>query len=126
MRFSPELYLGKRTLTYFIRGSITEWLASCMTGLDSAALLMINQQQIYLFSQNQTSHIGDHTYSGTSPDEVSECFLFRYTFDLILTVFSVFIKSTIVVAFVSFSSKKRKMGSVAVAVVVVVVVVGAQ
>ena len=29
----------QRTLTYFVRGNITEWLTSCLTGLDSAVLL---------------------------------------------------------------------------------------
>ena len=36
-------------LTYFIRGSITVHLTSCLTCLDSAALLMLNKQQIYFF-----------------------------------------------------------------------------
>ena len=45
----------QRTLSYFVRGSITVRLTSCLTGLDSAALLMFNQQKIYLFGQIQTS-----------------------------------------------------------------------
>ena len=41
------------TLTYFVKGSITVLqLTSCLGGLDSAALLMFNQQQIYLDRQN--------------------------------------------------------------------------
>ena len=40
---------SQRTLTYFVRGSITVLrLPSCLTCLDSAALLMFNQEQIYL------------------------------------------------------------------------------
>ena len=31
--------LEQRTLTYFVRGNITVWLTSCLTGLDSAVLL---------------------------------------------------------------------------------------
>ena len=34
--------LSQRTLTYFERGSITLWLTSCLNGVDSAALLMLN------------------------------------------------------------------------------------
>ena len=34
--------LDQRTLTYFIKGSITVKLTSCLTGLDSAALFMFN------------------------------------------------------------------------------------
>ena len=31
-----------RALTYFVRGSISEQLTSCLTGFDLAALLMLN------------------------------------------------------------------------------------
>ena len=43
-----------------------------MTGLDSAALIMFNHQQIYLFSQIQTSETGGQQYSDASPYKVSE------------------------------------------------------
>ena len=51
------------------------WLTSCLTGLDIAALLTFNQQQIYLIGQIQTSRIGGHLYSDTSPFKFSDCSL---------------------------------------------------
>ena len=48
---------SQRTLTCFLSGSITVWLTLCLTGLDSATLLMFNQQQIYLFGQSHISQI---------------------------------------------------------------------
>ena len=69
--------LSQGTLTYFVRGSITVWLTSYWTGLDSAAVLMFNQQQIYLFSQIQTSQTGGQPYNDTSPYKVSECSLMK-------------------------------------------------
>ena len=66
------------TLSYFVRESITVCLTSCLTGLDSAALLMYNQKMIYLFSQIQTSQAGQ-PYSDTSPYEVSESSLDNVT-----------------------------------------------
>ena len=66
--------LRQRTLTYFTRGSITVWLTSCSTGLYSAALLILNQQQIYLFGEIQIGQRGGQMYSDTSPYEVSDCF----------------------------------------------------
>ena len=36
---------------------------------------MINQQQIYLFGQIQTSQTGGQPYSDSSPYKVSECSL---------------------------------------------------
>ena len=65
----------QRTLTHFVRGSITVWLTSGLTGFDSAALFMFNQQQIYLFGQIQTSQTGGQLHSDTSPYKVSECSL---------------------------------------------------
>ena len=62
-----------RTLTYFIRGSITVRLTSCLNGLNSAALVMFNQQLIYLFGQ--ATQTGGQLYSETSPYEVSVCYL---------------------------------------------------
>ena len=49
----------QKTLTYFVTRSITVRLTSCLTGLNSAALLMFNQQQIYLFAQIQARQTGD-------------------------------------------------------------------
>ena len=63
----------QRTLTYFVRGSITVWLTSCLTGLDLAKqenLLMIKNKQSSWIQSNQT---GGQSYSDTSPNEVSEC-----------------------------------------------------
>ena len=51
-------------------------LTSCLSGLDSAALLMFSQQQIYLFGQIQTSQTVVQVYSDTSPYEVNDCSLF--------------------------------------------------
>ena len=56
-----------------IRGSINVRLTSCLFCLDSAALLKLNEQQIYLFRQIQTSQTGGHLYSDTSP--YGECSL---------------------------------------------------
>ena len=60
-------------LTYFVRGSNPVRL----TSLDSAALVMFNQHQIYLFGQIQCSQTGGQPYSDTSPYAVSECSLSR-------------------------------------------------
>ena len=60
-----------KTLTYFIRGIINERLTSCFTCLDSAALFMLNYQQIHLFGWIQTSQTVGQLYSNTSPYEVS-------------------------------------------------------
>ena len=49
-----------------LRGSITVLLTSCLFCLDSAALLMLNEQQIYLFGQIQTSQTGVELYRETS------------------------------------------------------------
>ena len=69
--------LKQRTLTYFVRGSITVWLTSSLTGQDLAALLMLNQIEIYKFGQIQTSQTGGRLYSETSPYNVSECSLYK-------------------------------------------------
>ena len=47
-----------------LRGSITVRLTSCLFCLDSAALLMLNWQKIYLLGQIQTR---GQLYSATSP-----------------------------------------------------------
>ena len=65
----------QRTLTYFIMGSITVQLTSRFTGLDSAALFMLNYMQIYKFGRTQTSQTGGQPCSDTSPFKVSECSL---------------------------------------------------
>ena len=54
----------QRTLTYFVRGSITVQPTSCLTGLDWAALFMFNLQHIYSFGQIRTSQTG--VFSGGS------------------------------------------------------------
>ena len=41
-------------ITPNLRGSITVWLTSCLICLVWAALLMLNEQQFYLFGQIQT------------------------------------------------------------------------
>ena len=56
-----------------LRESITVPLSSCLFCLDSAALLMLNEKQFYLFGQIQTSQTGDHVCSYTSP--YGECSL---------------------------------------------------
>ena len=48
-----------------LRGSITVQLTSSLTGLDSAALLVLNEQQFYLFCQIQTSQTVGQPYSDT-------------------------------------------------------------
>ena len=55
-----------------LRGSITVRLTSCLFRLDSAALLMLNKQQFYLFGQTQTSQTGGQLYSHSSSYGVSK------------------------------------------------------
>ena len=50
-----------------LQEGITVQLTSCLFCLDSAALLILNEQQIYLYGQIQTSQTGGHPYSDTSP-----------------------------------------------------------
>ena len=50
-----------------LKGSITVWLTSYLFCLDSAAFLMLNEQQFYLFGQIQASQTGGQPYSDTSP-----------------------------------------------------------
>ena len=40
-------------LTYFVQESIIELMTSCLGGWDSAALFMLNKQQIYFFVKSQ-------------------------------------------------------------------------
>ena len=70
--FLIQRYFRQRTLTYFVRGNISVWLTSCLTGLDSAVLLNWNYKQICLFGQILTGQTGGQTYSDISPYKVSE------------------------------------------------------
>ena len=47
--------------------SITVQLTFCLFCLDSATLLMLHEQQLYLFGQMQTSQTEGQLYSDTSP-----------------------------------------------------------
>ena len=51
----------------YLRGSIIVWLTSGLFCLDSAVLLMSNEQKFYLFGQTQTSQAGGQLSSDTSP-----------------------------------------------------------
>ena len=67
----------QRTLTYFIRGSITARLTSCLTGLALTKLV-----HVYLIQHKQSSWIlisqtGGQLFRDTSPYKVSECSLGR-------------------------------------------------
>ena len=55
--------LCQRTFTYFIRGSISVWLTSCLTALNSTKLV-----NLYLIQRKQSSWIqtGGQLYSDTS------------------------------------------------------------
>ena len=59
-----------------LRGSITVQLTYCLFCVDSAALLMLNEQQFYVFGKIQTSQIGGQLYSDTSP--YGKCSLVPY------------------------------------------------
>ena len=54
-----------------LRESITVFLASCLFWLDSAAVLLLNEQQFFLFGQIQSNQTGCQPYSDTSPIVVS-------------------------------------------------------
>ena len=56
--------------------SITVQLTYCLFCVDSAALLMLNEQQFYVFGKIQTSQIGGQLYSDTSP--YGKCSLVPY------------------------------------------------
>ena len=67
MKKTLRLEVSKRKLTYFLLGSITVQLTSCLTGLDSTKrvnLLLILTLQSYRI---QTSQTGCKPYSDTSP-----------------------------------------------------------
>ena len=50
-----------------LKGSITVQLILCLFCLDSAALLMLNELQFYLFGQIQNSQTEGQPYSNTFP-----------------------------------------------------------
>ena len=66
----------QRPLNYFVRGSITIRLTSCLTSWDSAAFLVLNLVEIYKFGRIQTSQTEGQPYSDTCPYEV--CVLCTY------------------------------------------------
>ena len=65
----------QRTLAYFLRGSITVQLTSCLTGLDSTKQVDILLIQHKRSSWIQTKQTGGQQYSDTSSYKVSECSL---------------------------------------------------
>ena len=69
----PRLRSITQIREYKLKGSITVWRTSGLFCFDSAALLMMNEQQFYLFGKIQTSQTGGQPYSDTSPygDSVS-------------------------------------------------------
>ena len=58
--------LSKKIIRRYLRGSIIVWLTSGLFCLDSAVLLMSNEQKFYLFGQTQTSQAGGQLSSDTS------------------------------------------------------------
>ena len=61
----------------YLRGSVTVQLSSGLFCLDSDALLMLNEQQSYLFVQIRTSQTGGQPFSDTFP--YGESSLVKYT-----------------------------------------------
>ena len=55
-------HLWERILTYFLKGSFIVQLTSCFTWLDSAALLMLNPQLIFLLGWIQTLPISCYVF----------------------------------------------------------------
>ena len=75
---SPPIFLPyskQRTLTYFVRLSITVWLTSCLTGLDSTKLVNLFLIQHKQSSWILTSQTGGQLYS--YPYKVCERSLFK-------------------------------------------------
>ena len=66
---------NQRTLIYFVRGSITVQLTSCLTGLDLAKQVNLLIVWIQQSSWIQTNQTGSQPYTDTSPYKVSQCFL---------------------------------------------------
>ena len=60
---------------YKAENTSTVHLTSCLFCLDSAAFLLLNEQQFYLFCQIQTSQTGSQLYCDTSP--YGECSLYK-------------------------------------------------
>ena len=58
-------------LSYFIRVSLTVQLTFYSISFYSAVFIMLNEQQIYLFGQIQTSQTVGQLYSDTSPYKIS-------------------------------------------------------
>ena len=54
---------------------MTVQLTSCLFVLDSAAFLVLNDKQVYLYGQIQTSQAGGQAYSDTS--SYGECSLHK-------------------------------------------------
>ena len=52
--------MGACPIQRLCKGSITLWIASFLTGLNSDALLVMSQQQIYLFKLIKTSQRGGY------------------------------------------------------------------
>ena len=87
------LSIVQRSVTYFVRGSITVWLTSCLTGLDLTQLV-----NVYLIQHNQirwilTSQTGGWPCSDTCLYKVSECSLkisnrFYYIISILLHLFN--------------------------------------
>ena len=69
---APVQCLNQRTLTYFVRGNITVWLTSCLTGLASTKLVNLNRIQHKQNSKILPSQTGGQPYSDTSPCKVIE------------------------------------------------------
>ena len=70
-----HLELWYNSLSYFLRGSITVWLTSYLTGLDLIKLVNLYLSQHKLCSWILTSQTGGQLYGDTSPYEVNECTL---------------------------------------------------
>ena len=68
---------NQRILTYFVRGSITIRLTSCLTDLNSTKLVNLYRIQHKQSNRILTSQTGGQPYSDTSPYEVFECSLIQ-------------------------------------------------
>ena len=69
-------------------GSITVQLTSCLFCLDSAALLMSNEQKFYLLGQIQTSQTGGQIKNDSSP---TLTIYFRYQPEVVFHLFQQFV-----------------------------------
>ena len=69
--------MEQRTLTCLVKGMITVWLTSCLTGLDSTKqvnILLIQYKQSRWIGTKQP---GSHLYSDTFPYKVRDCAQFE-------------------------------------------------